>query len=831
MKLKKSKPSGENQASIDVNHEEVLKTGRLRRLAKFLKNTTKYFHKHNIGDEKCESQAIGTIEQSQIEHPLSAATDTTEPDTDHEECQRSIVYPRSLDAPTQPSTAAESHDYVNTFSANTVVECCVTTAGIYENEVCLQTELQSRDQPVRGQVLDNESTGATLVNTELPSPSGKEHATPTTCDVVTDHTRHTSTSSTLPVSLRSHTSEPLLRNRYVEPSRPRKDSGPFELLLQEFKEIQTENSWNYLLDSRKTQHENEIAELCDNHEDEVKYLKADLEKANKRKDYLEARTKKEVLQKLAVKEELQVLQKRHHADCAQYEAKICELTERNLELVSIVSGMAANEANHREDLIAKTNELNQVKDYLGEVLVKAKEEMDHNAMKIQNLHYALDGTPMAEDIDVKGHLELKKQQVQQLSEQVVELSNELERADSEVARQQVKVDREVEKSIQNTERSQAVEAHLKSRLEIAESSKNEYLLLLNSNPKLSKDVRLQIANKVIETIGKEINLLIAGKAMSDAKLAATEDSQLALQFLHRDLRAAFEKKEKEIEDLKTKNEGLNGDKDFLDSELSILNEEKNQEIRSRDQIVVDYQDVVQALQEHINNLGGLGADARTAWVWNAKLAEVDHLNESLKQAQLVILEYEQRRHERQGIERLDACLAYNYDQVTHQQAEQLNLATEESARLRLVIQELTEATEAPACEASKRESQVARQLQSSDSEVINRFYVEGDSTPEVPRAADQLAGKYGFDDWGELEVFFRGVADNLGTDATLLNLIADYEAEIQRLRGPAIAPVLADGQPVEEVQNDRKIVRRVRGEDNLFAIYQKTALKGKGKAK
>ena len=108
------------------------------------------------GTIQCESQAIGTIEESQIEHTLDAATDTTEHDTDHQECQRSIDYP-SLDIPTQPSTTGESDDYINTFRTNAVAECHGTTVGIYENEVCLQTELQSHNQPIRSQALSNVS--------------------------------------------------------------------------------------------------------------------------------------------------------------------------------------------------------------------------------------------------------------------------------------------------------------------------------------------------------------------------------------------------------------------------------------------------------------------------------------------------------------------------------------------------------------------------------------------------------------------------------------------------------------------------------------------------
>ena len=83
-------------------------------------------------------------------------------------------------------------------------------------------------------------------------------------------------------------------------------------------------------------------------------------------------------------------------------------------------------------------------------------------------------------------------------------------------------------------------------------------------------------------------MLITGKDKSDALLAATEISQLALDFLNRDMRLKLEKKEKEVEDLKIINEGLRGDKDYLDSERSIITEEKNQEIRSRDRTIVDY---------------------------------------------------------------------------------------------------------------------------------------------------------------------------------------------------------------------------------------------------
>ncbi|MCJ1435772.1 hypothetical protein MMC27_005147 [Xylographa pallens] len=825
MKLTKSKPLGENKASNTEAHgKKVLRTGRLRRLAKFVKGTTRYFHKPTIKHDKCESEEIGAIEQSQFENSLVATTDTTELDTDHQKCQCSIDYPPSQDTPTQSSTTAASYGYINTSSTNTVAECFVTPADIYENEVLLQAEIQSHNQPVHSQALYDESSVAIHVFTKLPSPSVPEYAAPYTFDVMSDHAHQVSASSTLPVSLRNHVSEPSLQDRYIEPPQPCMDSSPLELRLQEFKEIQAENNWNCLLDSQKTQHDNEIAELCDNLEDEVKYLKADLEKANKRKDYLEARIKKEVLQKLTSKEDLKALQEQHQADRSRFEAQVRELTERNLEMVTIVSGMVGNEANYKEKLFAKANEVNQIRDHLREVLVRAKEETDHSTIKIQRLHYALDGTPMADDFDIKGHLELKKQQVQKLSNQVIELSKELERVESEAACHQIKANREVENSRQETKRSQDVEFHLRSLLEIAESNKNQYLVLLGSDPAVPEDARLQAANKVLATVGKEMSLLITEKAKLEWARADAEDGRLALEFLHRDLRVEFEKKVKEIEDLQHKNEALTGEKGHLDAELSIIIDEKHQGIRGRDQAIKSYQDVIEALQQHIGNLGGLEADVRTASVWNAKLAEVNHLKESLKQAQLVILEHEQRRHERQEIEALDACLASSYDQVTYQQAEQLNLATEECARLRVVIQELVEAEEAHDYAAPALEPEAAQQPQGSDSNFCNRVCFNEDSFLEEPPAADQGTGKYGSDDWGKLEVFFRAVADNLGTDSALLNLVADYQTEIQRLR------CLADVQPAKEVQNDHKIIRRVRGNENLFAIYQKTAAKGKGKA-
>ena len=160
-------------------------------------------------------------------------------------------------------------------------------------------------------------------------------------------------------------------------------------------------------------------------------------------------------------------------------------------MITVVSSMTANEAVHKQELVSKSNELNEVKNHLSRVLVLTKEEMDHTAIKIQNLHYALEGTPMADNFDIKGHFELKKQQVQNLLDQVVELSNELERVESEAARQRVEADRVVEKSVQDTKRRQDIEAHLRRLLEIAESKKRDYLVWLDSNPAIDENIRLQ----------------------------------------------------------------------------------------------------------------------------------------------------------------------------------------------------------------------------------------------------------------------------------------------------------------------------------------------------
>ncbi|MCJ1289885.1 hypothetical protein MMC34_001418 [Xylographa carneopallida] len=194
------------------------------------------------------------------------------------------------------------------------------------------------------------------------------------------------------------------------------------------------------------------------------------------------------------------------------------------------------------------------------------------------------------------------------------------------------------------------------------------------------------------------------------------------------------------------------------------------------------------------------------------------------------MEYEQRQHERQGIEALDTCLAYNYDKVAHQQAEQLNLAIEESTRLRVIIQELIEAEDARVIEATTQDSQHVQRLPGSDSTVLNRYIVERDSLSEFLPAADSAIETYGCDEWEKLDNFFRAVAENLTTDSGLLNLIADYEVETQRLRRLIDAPILVNDQPAEKVHNDHRTLRRVCGEKNLSAICQKTAANGKGKA-
>ncbi|MCJ1403178.1 hypothetical protein MMC11_006401 [Xylographa trunciseda] len=819
MKLTKSKPLVQNQASRTVSHGEINKGGRLRRLAKFVKDTTKHFHKHNIAHDKCESTEIATTEPSQIENSLVDTADTIEFSADQQECQRSIFYPTTLDTPAQSATIVDSHDYIN----NTDI------TDIYENEVHLQLELQSHTAAVHCQASCNNSIVATGFNDELTGPTVRQYTAPDSFVPVTGHTRQISTSSTLPVSLRSHISEPVLRDKYLKPSFLPPVFKSLSELLVEFKGQQIENSWKFLLDSRQTSHDNELADFRDEHEHEVKYLKEDLEKVTKRKDYFEARLKKEVQLRDKIKATLAAIKEQHHHESISYEERIRQMTKDNLELIAVTSSMASNETNLKAELSAKENELELIRNHLREVLVKAKEEADHSQIKIQNLQYALEGTPMADDVDVKGHLQLKKQQVQDLSDRVVELSNELERAEAEAFRQQREVDRVVEKYKKDAKYSSAVEAHLRSLLKIADSHKNDYLLMLNADSNIPEDVRLQAANKVLATFSKEMSWVIIEKAKTDVALAAAEDSRLALEYLYRDLQADLKKKDKEIEDLKNKNEALNGDKGYLDAELSIAIEERQQEIQGRDQAVLDYQGVVRALHQYIDNLGGMEADARTAGVWNAKVTEVDHLNESLKQAQLIILENEERQHERQCIESLDTCLASNYDEVTRQQAKQLNTVTEESTRLRLIVEELIEAQEAHDCKATIRESEVAQQQHGRDNCLCDKEYVEWDSLLEVPPAADQTTRAHGFDDWDEVDSFLHAAADNIRRDATLLNLVADYQAKIKRLRRTITMPIMMDTETVERVQKERLVIRRVHRENNLFAIYQRIATKGKSK--
>ena len=656
------------------------------------------------------------------------------------------------------------------------------------------------------------------MNEELPCITMEDHAAFNDLAPKPSHNRQFSTTSTLPILLRSHISEPVLRDRYLKPYPFPPNYRSLEESLIEFKKLQSDNSWNFLISSREIAHANEISDLCDDHEYEIRYLKFDLEKAKKRNGYFEARIKKEVVQKLAAKEALKTLQEQSHVASTQYQARIRELTDCNLELVTVVSSMAAKEATHKENLNAKINELEFVKDYLRGVLVKAKEEIDHSHIKIQNLQYALDGTSMAEDVDVKGHLELKKQQVKDLLTQIINLSTELDRVESEAVHRDLMAERGAEKCMQRLRRAQSTEAHFKALLEVSNRHKNDYLFLLNSDLRASTDAQLQAANKVLENFGEEMNMITAAKADVEASLAVAEDDRLALGHLHRNHGVELKRKEEEINDLKHKNEALDGDKSYLDAELCAVTMEKDHEISRKDQTIAMLQVTVQSLHRYIDDLGAIGADARTARVWNAKIIEVDNLKESLKQAQMVIQEHEERREERHYIESLDKCLESNYDEVTRKQTEQLNLAMEESANLRLIIQGLFEAHGAHNHEDSLQEdSHGAQQQQCGCEEACHKGNVEGDSILDVRPTIAQVAGKHGFNDWDEVDDFFHAVAENVSADSALL-------------RCAAAPPMLGDDQTMEGVCDGQNMIRRVRGEENLFALYQKTAAKGKGKS-
>lgn len=151
------------------------------------------------------------------------------------------------------------------------------------------------------------------------------------------HVRNISDSSTLPVSLRSTASDSCLDAKYLQHSH-RNISVPFsspvltkspQELFKRLVDLKSERAWNSLLESREVAHANEIADLHEEHSDEMKEVRQEaqatitqgLEKADRTRTHLQKQLKKIN----AAKEDAQSAFKTVQGQLAQQQAEYQEV--------------------------------------------------------------------------------------------------------------------------------------------------------------------------------------------------------------------------------------------------------------------------------------------------------------------------------------------------------------------------------------------------------------------------------------------------------------------------------------------------------------------------
>jgi len=71
------------------------------------------------------------------------------------------------------------------------------------------------------------------------------------------------------------------------------------------------SAWEKILEMREREHQNDLAAMQDEHDDEMKYLRGDLSSETRKKELLQKRVKKEVLAKQDLKQQLEILHGDH----------------------------------------------------------------------------------------------------------------------------------------------------------------------------------------------------------------------------------------------------------------------------------------------------------------------------------------------------------------------------------------------------------------------------------------------------------------------------------------------------------------------------------------
>lgn len=432
---------------------------------------------------------------------------------------------------------------------------------------------------------------------------GSLEASPTT---LVGHSRQssTSTSITLPVSLERRASEPCLRRKQVEWSDNLQGVKSLDDGLTRLQELRAERTLDLVLQNNETAHVHEIAALQDEHEDELKDVRRDMqktvdeayqevEKLQRRKVFLQKELKKENLNK---RECQQALRWNEEQAVVQGDRDTA-LTNENARLLDVMSDIQAREDDYRRQIETLTAKVRRDRRRLEEFINEVHGEWNDAYNKNAQLNFVIEGTPTADMVDQKGLIDYKTHQIQVLENDVREAAIYVDQLETAADSHKRECSREIERLTANLQHSQSAESELRKRFDRIQGDSNALASLMERNLSQSDDIEKKAIGTIMERLHDDAVVLQEARVVAAQAQAAAEKDVRTWRYQYENLQGELIVKNEEIERLTTVNRQLDSDACRLDIELNVTTINRDADINARDQ-------QIEVLREHINLLMG-----------------------------------------------------------------------------------------------------------------------------------------------------------------------------------------------------------------------------------
>ena len=641
------------------------------------------------------------------------------------------------------------------------------------------------------------------------------------------------------MSIRSHASEPDLRyHNHKQISNLEKLEEPLKI-LSEWKD-QEEERWNLVLSSREENHLNELEALGDEHEHELKDLKETLQAAGRSKTYLQKLVKKENVKRKNAEQESKDLKTQAVLREAQSVQRYQVLQAEHNRLLEAFSAIQARETNHtlkQETLVAEVKQAQELRDSMARIAADAKREWDYARLKLQDMNWALEGTPTADDVDKKGQIEAKTKQIQDLTQNTIHLSAELEKLEKSAAEEKLKARQEVENLTSGLSLARSAMNDLQKRFYILQKSEEDLLAYPRYELRRSPDALAKAASEVVENLREEVDELEVVVRKTQAARAGAEEDRLVWKHRYENLLVELGQKNKLNLEIEATNMHLENENGRLDIELAAVEREKDDEIRLLLQRLSSHEEMEQARRDRMHEFAMAGGSAQAEWFMRLKVAENEELQKELRHAKRQLHCNQQYLDEKKQTEGEELAMAHYEDRLLVEARQKLQDAEIECAQLKLRKKELSIALDLPRFENNPRT--VSRQQQRPILAAGSSRQNADDNKDSI----DILLRHYRASVLSEDEI--KGCGHDTASMETVevfdnccgSTIVQPPSVECGSRGGVGlphkpVSVLMRSHESKSEPEAARtvvSIIRRSPKPENLFELYNKTNLKGKAK--